>query len=120
VTRCTTIYNAVNEVIAELADYGITPAKLSSFKKKIDAFEKVKVAPRQSLVEQSAASQLLTQLVGESVRILNDDLDGLMVQFEEAAPNFYAEYFAARVIVDAAGSHAVAPAPAPVTALPTV
>ena len=66
------------------------------------------------------ATQLLTQLVGEAVRILRDELDGLMVQFKDASPNFYAEYFAARVIVETNATHAenvkpaVAPTPVPV------
>jgi len=117
VTRCRTIYDAANGVADDLVKYGITAAKLTMLNKKIDAFDKVKVAPRQSQVEKSAATQLLTQLVGEAVRILRDDLDGLMVQFQDANPNFYAEYFAARVIVDATGSHAenAPPAPAPAT-----
>jgi hypothetical protein len=117
VTRCTKIYNAASEVADELVKYGITTAKLTALNKKIDAFDKVKVAPRQSQVEKSAATQLLTQLVSEAVRILRDDLDGLMVQFQDANPNFYAEYFAARVIVDNSATHAenVKPATTPET-----
>lgn len=118
VTRCTKIYNAANDVADDLVKYGITAGKLSALNKKIDAFDKVKVLPRQSQVEKSAATQLLTQLVSEAVRILRDDLDGLMVQFQDANPNFYAEYFAARVIVDNTGSHAknVKPVTTPETA----
>lgn len=32
-------------------------------------------------------------------------LDRLVVQFKEANPTFYEEYFAARVVVDARGGH---------------
>jgi hypothetical protein len=77
VTRCRMIYNAANEVTDDLVKYGITAAKLSALNKKIYAFDKVKVAPPQSRVEKSAATQLLTQLMSEAVRILRDDLDGL-------------------------------------------
>ena len=123
VTRCTNIYNAVNEVADELVKYGITAAKLTAPKKKIDAFDKAKAAPRKSQVERSAATQLQNQLVGETVRILNDELDGLMPQFEETSPNFHAEYFAARILVDTTGSHAESapphPAPTRAPAAPT-
>jgi len=119
VTRCTGIYNAANEVAAELVKYGITAAKLTALNKKIAAFDEAKVAPRQSLVGRSAATQLLAQLVGEAVRILRDELDGLMVQFQDANPNFYEEYFAARTIVDASATHAEAVKPVVAPAVPT-
>ena len=115
VTRCTNIYNAANAVASDLMKFGITAAKLTALNKKIAAFDQVKVAPRQNQVERSAATQLLTQQVSEAVRILRDELDGLMVQFQDASPNFYEEYFAARIIVDTSATHAesVKPAPAP-------
>ena len=65
-------------------------------------------------MERSAATQLLAQLVSEAVRILRDELDGLMVQFQDASPNFYEEYFAARIIVDASATHTEAAKPATV------
>ena len=47
-----------------------------------------------------------------------DQLNGSMVQFKEASPNFYNEYFAARVIVNQPGSRTV-PAEINTTALPS-
>ena len=69
-----------------------------------------------SQVETSAANSLLSQLVNEAGRILREELDGLMAQFQDANPNFHEEYFAARTIVDAAASHVehAKPAPQPV------
>ncbi len=55
-------------------------------------------------MQRSAANQLLPQLVRTAVNILNDQLDGLMVQFKTDHPNFYEEYFAARTIVDTRGA----------------
>jgi hypothetical protein len=106
VARCKTVYAAANEISDSLVKYGITAAKLTAFKKKIDAFDSVKTAPRQSRVEKSAAAQLLTQLVRSNSEILNEQLDGLMIQFKDSAPSFYNEYFAARTVVDIRGSHA--------------
>ena len=74
VTCCTKIYTAANAVVDELGKYGITAAKLTAFKKKIDAFDAVKVAPRQSQVESSAANALLSQLVNEAGRVLREEL----------------------------------------------
>jgi hypothetical protein len=125
VTRCRTVHAAASDVAEELAKYGITPAKLTAFKKKIDAFDSMKTAPRQSRVEKSAAAQLLTQLVRSNARILDEQLDGLMIQFKDSAPGFYNEYFGARMVVASRGSHAsgngndvetVVPAPVPANA----
>jgi hypothetical protein len=101
VTRANAVHAAATGVVGDLGDYGITAAKLTAFKKKIDAFDGIKTSPRGDIVKRSAANQLLPQLVRTAVNILNDQLDGLMVQFKGVQPNFYEEYFAARAIVDA-------------------
>jgi len=106
VTRANTVHAAAASVVDDLADYGLTPAKLTAFKKKIEAFDGIKTSPRADIVHRSAANQLLPQLVRSAVNILNGQLDGLMVQFKGNHPNFYEEYFAARVIVDARGAQA--------------
>ena len=119
VTRCKAVWTAATEIVDELGKYGITPAKLTLLKKRIDAYDGVKVAPRQNRVKTSAATKLLPQLVRDAVGILRDELDGLMIQFAESSPNFYEEYFAARIIVDTSATHAesvkpvVAPEPVP-------
>lgn len=119
VTRCRTIHAAANAIVADLADYGITATKLTALKKKIDAFDGVKTSPRQSLVERKAANELLPQLVRSAVETLRQQLDGLVIQFRESSPNFFEEYFAARVVVDSPGSQTdtdvqpVTPSPAP-------
>ena len=104
VARCKAMWSAATEVVDDLGKYGITTAKLTSLKKRIDAYDAAKVAPRQNRVNKSAAGALLRKLVRESVSILRDELDGLMVQFQEPAPNFHQEYFAARVVVDGRGA----------------
>lgn len=104
VSRATAVHAAASEVVAELTEYGITAAKLTAFKRKIDAFDGLKTSPRSDIVKRSAANLLLPQLVRTAVNILKEQLDGLMVQFKDAQPNFYQEYFAARNIVSARGS----------------
>ena len=104
VTRANTVHAAATEALANLADYRITAAKLTAFKKKIDAYDSVKTSPRENIVERSAANQLLPQLIRTAVNIFRDQLDGLMVQFKSEHPNFYEEYFSARSIVDTRGA----------------
>ena len=100
VTRANGVHGAATAVLTELADRGITAAKLAAFKKKIDAFDGIKTSPRAAIVQRKAANLLLPKLVRTAVNILNDQLDGLLVQFKDTHPNFYEEYFAARAIVD--------------------
>ena len=104
VTRANTVHAAATEVLANLADYRITAAKLTAFKKKIDAYDSVKTSPREKIVQRSAANQLLPQLIRTAVSILRDQLDGLMVQFKSDRPNFCEECFSARSIVDIRGA----------------
>lgn len=105
VLRCRAIHTTAAEIAAELVEYGITAAKLAAFKKKIDAFDGVKNAPRETIVQRKAANRLLPLLVRAATGILRDQLDGLMLQFKGSAPNFFEEYFAARVVVDSGGGH---------------
>lgn len=106
VARCRTIHSTATENLTELAKYGITAAKLTALKKKIDAYDKLKVAPRESVITKRAAGELQDQLVRSTATILRDKLDLLVIQFKEANPTFYEEYYAARVIVDTRGGSA--------------
>ncbi|MBI3413920.1 MAG: hypothetical protein HY043_01160 [Verrucomicrobia bacterium] len=115
VARCRVIATAASDNLEALGKYGITQAKLTGLNKKIDAFDKLKTAPRQNQSLKSAVSKILPQLVREGVAIVRDQLDELMPQFQDANPNFYNEYFAARVVVDQRGSHAEKPQPNVVT-----
>jgi hypothetical protein len=126
VARCKNIHAAATENLTALGKYGVTAAKLTALKKKIDAFDKLKVAPRDGVITRRAAGELQEQLVRSAVAILRDKLDRLVVQFKEANPTFYEEYFAARVVVDTRGNRSdntdvqpkptVTPALAPVSA----
>lgn len=123
VARCRNIHAAATENLTALAKYGVTAAKLTALKKKIDAFDKLKVAPRDGVITRRAAGDLQEQLVRSAVAILRNKLDRLVVQFKEANPTFYEEYYAARVIVDSRGGNSsntdvqptplVTPTPAP-------
>jgi len=126
VARCKNIHAAATEHLTALGKYGVTTAKLTAFKKKIDAYDKLKVAPRDNVITRRAAGGLQEQFVRSATAILRDKLDRLVVQFKAANPAFYEEYYAARVVVDSRGGNAgnidvqptpiVTPAPAPVPA----
>jgi len=102
--RCRAIHAAASEVITSLADYEVTPAKLTAHKKKIDAFDTAQSGPRQATASSSAATKELVKLFQQASEILNDRLDGLLVPFKSTQPTFFNEYRSARAIVDIKGS----------------
>lgn len=98
--RVRDIHAAATEQLANLADYGITQAKLTALKKKIDAFEASLAKPRQQIAAGSAATQSLQGKFNEADEILNKRLDKLVYQFKGSAPDFLAAYQTARTVVD--------------------
>lgn len=116
VSRCWGIHALATGKLAALADNGVTAAKLTAFKKKIEAFETVQPKPRTRVNQGSAATQRLEILFRQAGTVLRKRLDKLMAQFKESAPEFWEEYQGARVVVDIhapAKPDKVAPTPAP-------
>ena len=121
VARCKNIHATATENLADLGKYGVTSAKLTALKKKIDAFDKLKVAPRDNIITRRAANELQDQHVRSATAILRDKLDRLVVQFKDANPTLYEEYYAARAVVDTRGGNSgnTDVQPTPVTPTPT-
>jgi len=113
ISRCWAIHALATQQLANLADNGITTARLTALKKKIEAFEVVQSKPRNRVNKGTAATQALETLFRDASTVLRKRLDKLVTQFTEAAPAFVKEYEAARVIVDIHG-----PAKAKVTPTP--
>lgn len=113
--RCNDILAAAQANVDSLADYGITQAKLTAFKKKIDAFEALLGKPREAITTSSAATKHLEVLLDRADMVLGRKLDRLSVQFKETAPEFYDSYQAARAIVDSGSrkTSKTTPTPAP-------
>lgn len=114
--RVRDIHAAATTHLAKLADYGITQAKLTALKKKIDAFEAALAKPRQQIATSSAATQTLAQQFTMADTILNKRLDKLVYQFKDSAPDFFNAYQTARSIVSLRGPRKTndTPSPAPV------
>jgi hypothetical protein len=99
VSRCKSVHAAATGVSEELADHGVTDAKLTTLKKKIDAFDKISTKPRQSVAASSAATKRLPILLRQANRCLTKQLDKVMVRFKTTQPEFYAKYRASRAVV---------------------
>lgn len=113
VARVRDIHAAATAQLANLADYGITAAKLTAFKKKIDAFEDMQPKPRQQIATGSAATTNLQGQFRAADTILTKRLDNLVFQFKASAPDFFNAYQTARAVVDSARARKSKPAPGP-------
>jgi hypothetical protein len=117
-SRCWGIHALATEQLANLSDHGITAAKLTALKKKIEAFETVQPKPRNRVNKGTAATRALEILFRDAGTVLRKRLDKLAPQFKDSAPEFVEEYDSARVVVDIRGPLKVekstpAPTPAP-------
>jgi hypothetical protein len=101
------------------SDYKISAEELAALGAAITKFDGMKTAPREATVNRKVATLSLPEAVKFVRGIYRNELDKMMTRFKKTQPDFYKAYFAARVIVDRAATHAVkkdAPAPAPVPA----
>ena len=110
--RCESIHTSADEVVDELEDHEVTPAKLKALEKKVEAFRQTQSKPRQALVTGVVATKELSKLFGQVSELLTQRLDGMMVGFKTTQPELFGEYQSARVVVQAssrakAGDNAV-------------
>jgi hypothetical protein len=116
VARCRNVWSNAQDNLGASAAFGVTAAKLTNLKKKIDEFEASHPKTRKSRTATRAATKAMPDSFAAVDEILNGCLDGLMAQFKDSAPEFYNEYFAARRIVDAPATRTnkkSTPAPVP-------
>ncbi|MBK7945202.1 MAG: hypothetical protein IPJ85_07830 [Flavobacteriales bacterium] len=98
------VRDVANGLIASLGDYGLVAADITALQAAIDAYANVVSAPRNAAVVRKGATAEIDTLMKDSMKILNNRMDKLMPEFETSAPEFFQEYFAARIIVDNGGA----------------
>lgn len=97
---CQGIHDEANAVIASLAPYGLVAADLTALQTLIDDYEAVISAPRTAITVRKGSTEAIEALIKEGTLILTNRLDKLMSEFKDSAPDFYQEYFDARVVVN--------------------
>lgn len=80
--------------------FDITAADMNTLSDSIKEFEAVISMPRDRIVVRKTATKKLPELFAETTGILTNQLDNLMSNYESSHPDFYSDYFNARVIVD--------------------
>ncbi len=111
--KCQGVYDEATTVLASLAPYGVVAADLTALQSLIDAYEAVISAPRVAITVRKGATEQIEQLVREGTTILTNRMDKLMADFKGTNPDFYQEYFDARVVVNTGAIPAVPAVPVP-------
>jgi hypothetical protein len=107
VERCVDIHASASENLPLLAESDVDANTLTEFQRKIDAFEKLKPAPRHRRVTRSVATKSVKTVMKEMDRLLTSRIDRYMVKYKNAQPEFYNEYQKARRIVNHGGRRSV-------------
>ena len=112
-TNALNIHAAATANLANLAPYGVTAAKLTALKAKIDAYSASLSKPRDAVASGSTATKQLSDEFDAADAALNDQMDALVPQFAASNAKFVEDYNNARIIVDSGGGKAKAKTPAP-------
>jgi len=102
--RCRVILDEANDVAANLINFGISAQQLLDYEQLIIAFETLLVAPRMAIVTKKGATKALKTVMSDTDGILKDQMDRIMPQFKLSAPDFYVDYFNARIIIETGSS----------------
>lgn len=104
-TKANSIYELAASRATDLQARGVTAEKLTALKAKIETYDQTLSARESSVSERMGASQSLVDLFKEADSLLDEEVDGLMEHVRDDYPQFYNEYFAARMIKDAGTRH---------------
>lgn len=110
-TNALNIHAAATTHLASLTDYGVTAAKLTDLKAKIDAYAASLSKPRDAVASGSTATKQLAAEFTAADAILVDQLDSLINQFTVTNAKFVEDYHNSRIIVDNTGGKAKATTP---------
>ncbi|MBI5382970.1 MAG: hypothetical protein HZA31_13815 [Opitutae bacterium] len=111
VTLAQQIHDAANSVASLLVDYNIKSEDIDALQTKIGLAVSALSGPRGVATVKRAATAQLSAVFKEADAFLTDELDPLLVPFKKSQPEFYAQYQAARVIVDRPGGHGTGETP---------
>ena len=99
VSNCRNIHKAAPSLVDDLGEFKVTAPKLKALKQKTDDYKKLSTMPRQAAASRKAATRRMPVVLRQASRLLRKRLDPLMVPFKATEPEFYAQYKAARRIV---------------------
>ena len=105
-------YSAAEDILAKLADYGITSAVMDEFRSLIDAYEVSLSGKEASMSVQTSSTKNVEDLFRQLDDLLEKKIDPLMLVLSKQESEFYAEYQQARVVKDMGAARTAKQTPA--------
>jgi hypothetical protein len=97
----------------KVADYGVTEEILTRLNGMIDAFETAIGERESSVAQRKGARSSVYENFDAATQILENEIDNLMERFNDTDPQFFNEYWEARVVKDVGLRHRPPPPPPP-------
>ena len=82
-----------------LSNEGINPGEMDQFRTAFNQFKEVSSDPREAIIDRSSYTQQLADLFADASKLKKATLDRLATQFKRKAPEFYAKYKAASLVI---------------------
>ena len=102
--KCQNVHKVATESLDSLGQHGVSAAKLKALQQKIDAYSGCLPKPRAAIGSNKTSTQQLESEFSAADKLLHESLDKLALQFETSHPQFFQDWFNARVIVDTAAT----------------
>lgn len=96
--RCKLISKNADTIKDKLVDYNISLVQVNLFNDLVIKFYEIINVPRETRKSSKTSKKEMIILIDECDRILNEVIDKLMLTYKESHPDFYLEYFNARII----------------------
>jgi len=100
--RCQNIHDKAVANLADLSDYGIKSATLTTLQTAINNYSAEAPKPRTAATQRKTMTINLNNLFKEADAILRNQMDKLVVTFKTANPDFVQTYESNRIIIDPA------------------
>lgn len=100
---CTHRYTLVNDNVAAMADYGLTPTHMTTWQDAITDYENAVASPREAINTRSTHTDQLKTTFDDTMSLLKDNIDPVMLNFKTSDPDLYSGYEKARIIIDRTG-----------------
>lgn len=98
--RCQIIKDMAQDHLSQLGPYGVTQSLLNQLQQLIDDYQSKIPSTRVAITKRKVATRNLKRYIKEVSLILKDRMDKLMYYFKHSDPDFFADYFNSRKIVD--------------------
>jgi len=101
---CTHRYTLVNDNVAAMADYGLTPALMTTWQDAITDYESAVASPREAINTRSTHTDQLKITFDDTMTLLKENIDPVMLNFKTTDPDLYSAYIKARIVIERGGT----------------